>query len=71
MTSSKLKKNKKRGEGGSGCECGSTDLPPPFVSSVKIEEREGEVKFYTSQPGLIAAAFSTITPKAIAEGKGC
>lgn len=44
---------------------------PGHCSSIKTEEREGEVKFYTPQPGLIAAALSIITLKAIARGKGC
>lgn len=73
VTSSKLKKKKK---GGSGHESGPTDLPPPFVSldycsSIKTEGREGEMKFYTPHSGLIAAAFPTIAPKAIAGSKGC
>lgn len=41
-----------------------------YFSPIKSEGREGKVKFYTLPPGLTAAALSTITLKATAEGEG-
>ena len=41
-----------------------------YFSPSKSEGREGKVKFYTLPPGLTAAALSTITLKATAEGEG-
>lgn len=70
VTSSKLKK--KEAEGVSvDLQVHHRHLSLDHFSPIKTEKGEGEVKFCTLQPGLIAAAFSTIILKATAEGEGC